>query len=153
MGLFLSTYLLKVDRKGRVSVPATFRNALSSQPDPAAIFVFPSFRFAALEGGGSDRIEEMSRRLEALDQFSDEHENLSLLFADTHRLPFDGEGRVILPDNLKEFAHIGDEAAFVGRGASFQIWDPRRFDEHRSATRDRSQRQGTTLPPEGARRP
>jgi len=150
---FLSTYVNKVDRKGRVSVPATFRSALATHHNPNVIIVFPSFKFPALDGSGSDRMMEMQNRLEALDQFSEDYENLTMLFADAHRLAIDGEGRVVLSDGLKEHAQIADEAAFVGLGAMFQIWEPARFAEHRAAIRERSRRQNTTLPGDGGRRP
>ncbi len=153
--LFFSTYVNKVDRKGRVSVPATFRSTLATHRYPNQIIVFPSFRLPALECSGSDRMEEMQERIESLEQFSEEQENLSQLFADAHPLQIDGEGRVILPERLKEHAHIASDVAFVGLGAMFQLWDPRRYEEHSAAVRERSRRQGTTLPPRGgmARRP
>jgi MraZ protein len=144
--LFLSTYTNKVDRKGRVSVPATFRSCLASHRHPNLIILFPSFKVAALDGTGSDRMEEMKNRLDTLDQFSDEYDDLSLLFADAHQLAMDGEGRIILPEGLKEHAQIGDECAFVGLGAMFQIWEPSRFAAHRAEARERSRRQGATLP-------
>jgi MraZ protein len=146
VALFLSTHVNKVDRKGRVSVPATFRAALAGQRFPG-IIVFPSFRAAALDGSGEDRIEEMMARLDRLEQFSDEYENLSSLFAEAQRLPFDPEGRVILPPDLAEYAGITETAAFVGLGPSFQIWEPQRFAEHRAAMRERARRQQTRLPP------
>jgi MraZ protein len=153
--LFLSTYVNKVDRKGRVSVPATFRSTLSLHRQPNLVIAFPSVRLSALECTGSDRMAEMQERIETLEQFSDEYENLSLLFADAHPLAMDGEGRVILPEQLKEHAHITGDVAFVGLGAMFQLWDPAGYQEHSAAVRERSRRQGTTLPPRGgsARRP
>ena len=153
--LFLSTYVNKVDRKGRVSVPATFRSTLATHREPSLLVLFPSFRVPALDGSGSNYVEEMNDRLETLDQFSDEHENLSQLFAEAHPLTMDGEGRIVLPEPLKEHAQITSDVAFVGLGAMFQIWEPGRYAEHRATVRDRSRRQGTTLPPRSgpARRP
>lgn len=55
----------------------------------------------------------------------------SPLFYDLQQLPFDGEGRVIVPPSLREFAGITGQATFVGVGKLFQIWDPQRLDEHR----------------------
>ncbi len=155
MELFLSTYLNKVDRKGRVSVPATFRSTLATHRHPNVVILFPSFKVAALDGTGSDRMEEMKNRLDALDQFSDEYDDLSLLFADSHQLAIDGEGRIILPETLKEHAHISSDVAFVGLGAMFQVWEPSRYAEHRATARERTRRQGTTLPAIGgaSRRP
>jgi MraZ protein len=153
--LFLSTYVNKVDRKGRVSVPATFRSTLATNREPNLVVLLPSNRSPALDGTGSDYVEEMKDRLEAFDQFSDEHENISLLFADAHPLTMDGEGRIVLPEPLKEHAQITSDVAFVGLGAMFQLWEPGRYSEHRAAVRERSRRQGTTLPARGgaARRP
>jgi MraZ protein len=152
--LFLSTYTNKVDRKGRVSVPATFRSCLATHRHPNLLILFPSFKVDALDGTGSDRMVEMQERLETLDQFSDEYDDLALMFADAHQLAMDGEGRIILPEALKEHAQIGDEATFVGLGAMFQVWEPERFAEHRAAARERSRRQGATLPSaSGGRRP
>jgi MraZ protein len=89
----------------------------------------------------------MHERLETLEEFSEEHENLSQLFADAHPLVIDAEGRVVLPEKFKQHAGIEGEIAFVGRGATFQMWDPTRYDEHSAMVRDRQRRQGTTLPP------
>jgi MraZ protein len=147
--LFLSTYVNKVDRKGRVSVPATFRSTLATNREPNVVILFPSNRTPALDGTGSDYIEEMKDRVETVDQFSEEHENLSQMFADAHPLTMDGEGRIVLPEPLKEYANITTDVAFVGLGAMFQLWEPGRYSEHRAAVRERTRRQGTTLPPRG----
>jgi MraZ protein len=153
--LFLSTYVNKVDRKGRVSVPATFRSTLATHREPNLLVAFPSVKLPAVECSGSDRMMEIHERIESLEPFSDEYENLCLLFAEAQPLTIDGEGRVILPESLKEHANISNEVAFVGLGAMFQLWNPARFREHSAAVRDRARRQGTTLPPRGGsvRRP
>ena len=147
--LFLSTYTNKVDRKGRVSVPATFRSTLASNRRTNLVIAFPSPRFDAIECTGSDRMEEIQDRLETIEQFSDEHDNLSQLFADAHELIIDGDGRVVLPEKLKAYAALNEDVAFVGRGATFQMWNPARYDEHSAAVRERTRRQGATLPARG----
>ncbi len=146
MALFLSTFVNKVDKKGRVSVPAPVRTALASQ-SYAGIVCFRSFKLPAVEGSGIDRIEEMSARIDALDEFSEDREALSSIFADAQQLPFDGEGRIILAPLLCEHAGITENAAFVGLGRTFQIWEPQRFERHQAELRERARRQGTTLPP------
>jgi transcriptional regulator MraZ len=144
--MFLSTYVNKVDRKGRVSVPATFRAFLASQRF-AGIVAIPSFKYPALDASGIDRIEEMSERIDRLAQYSEEQEVLSSLFARAQELPFDTEGRIVLPPRLAEHAGITDSAAFVGLGSTFQIWEPRRFEEHHRAQLERARSRGATLPP------
>jgi MraZ protein len=132
-----------------------FLSTLATHREPSLLVLFPSFRVPALDGSGSNYVEEMNDRLETLDQFSDEHENISLLFAEAHPLTMDGEGRIVLPEPLKEHANITTDVAFVGLGAMFQMWEPRLYAEHRSAVRERSRQQRTTLPARGAtaRRP
>jgi MraZ protein len=149
LALFFSTVVNKVDRKGRVSVPAPFRAALEGLSFPGVI-VYRSFRLPALEGSGIDRMEEMSDRIDALDEFSEDREALASIFADAQQLAFDGEGRIVLPQLLCEHACITESAAFVGLGRTFQIWEPQRFEKHQQELRERARRQGTTLP---SRRP
>lgn len=146
MALFLSTFVNKVDRKGRVSVPASFRAALAGQSF-LGIVAFRSFKLPCVEGSGIDRMEALSGRVDAMGQFSESSDNASVVFSDAQQLPFDGEGRIMLPEVLAEHAGITEHAAFVGQGRGFQIWEPERFKAHQSELRDRARRQGVTLPP------
>ena len=104
VAMFLSTYVNKVDRKGRVSVPATFRASLAAQRFPRHQAVFPSYKYPALDGNGiHDRILETDRlaRYRNRGTFRRAARNLAaLMFASLQRLPFDTEGRVILPPDL-----------------------------------------------------
>jgi MraZ protein len=152
LALFLSTFVNKVDKKGRVSVPAPFRTALAGQTF-SGIIAFRSFKLPAIEGSGIDRMEEMSARIDALDEFSEDRDALSSIFADAQQLAFDGEGRIILPEALCAHAGITENAAFVGLGRTFQIWEPQRFEQHRDELRERARRQGTTLPTRHPDRP
>lgn len=151
MALFLSTFYNKLDQKGRVSVPATFRAELQKQTtgdksDANCIIVFRSFREPMLEACGIDRMHEMVEQLEEMEQFSDEYDELSTIFAEATRVPFDAEGRVVLPKDLVEFAQITDVAAFVGRGSMFQIWQPAAYQAHVEAKRAQAAARGRTLP-------
>ncbi len=153
MALFLSTFINKVDRKGRVSVPAPFRAALAGQGF-AGIVAFASFRdsYKAIEACAMDRMERLSASLDRLNPFSDEHDDFaSVLFGDAVQLPFDGQGRIILPERLRQHAGVSDQAAFVGRGATFQLWQPdalRDFQEQ-ARQRARAARADLQLEPSG----
>ena len=105
--LFLSTYANKVDRKGRVSVPATFRSALATHREPNLVVALPSLQTAGSRRHRRQPVEEMNERLDTLEQFSDEHENLTQSFADSHPMTIDPEGRIVLPEQLTEHAGIG----------------------------------------------
>lgn len=144
MAVFLSTFANKVDKKGRVSVPATFRAALE-QERSAGVILYPSFKHPCIEGCGDERIEQIAESIDALDHFSEEAENLQTILADSVRLMVDGDGRVMLPKDLIEFAGLGETAMFVGLGKSFQLWEPASYEAHRAEARERARRSGATL--------
>jgi MraZ protein len=139
MALFVSTFTNKVDRKGRVSVPAPFRAALAAQM-PQGIVVYPSFTTACIEGSGSDFLEKIAEKNEkTFDPFSSEQDDLnSLIFPLSHQLAWDPEGRVILPEELLAHANITEQAAFVGKGHNFQIWEPAALKLHTDEARIRT---------------
>ena len=136
MAVFLSTYENKIDKKGRVSVPASFRAILSRQ-EFQGVVIFPSHKYPALEACGMDRMETLSASVDALDVFSDEQDQLgTAIFADAHPVTFDADGRVNLPQNLAEHAGITDKALFVGAGPIFRIWEPTAYAEHKKAAQE-----------------
>ena len=139
MALFVSTFTNKVDRKGRVSVPASFRAALSTQVFQG-IVVYPSFIGAAIEGCGMDFLEDVAAASSTtFDLFSAEQDDLNtLIFSSSHQLAWDPEGRVVLPEEILAHAGIGELAAFVGKGRSFQIWEPEALKAHTAEARARA---------------
>jgi MraZ protein len=150
MALFLSTYLNKVDKKGRVSVPAQFRSALASE-NFQGVVVFRSNHHAALEGFSWSFMEEIGQRLDHFDLFSDSQDDLATaVFGDSVQLPFDGDGRIVLPKELMDFAQIEGSANFVGLGKKFQIWNPKTFKKRREDARTQVKVQGLTIPKGGA---
>ncbi|NQW12046.1 MAG: division/cell wall cluster transcriptional repressor MraZ [Alphaproteobacteria bacterium] len=160
MAVFLSAFANKVDKKGRVSVPATFRAALDKERS-SGVILYPSFKLPCLEGCGDERIEQIVESIDALDAFSEQAENLQTILADSVRLSVDGDGRIMLPEPLAQFAAITDTAMFVGLGRGFQLWEPAAFEDHRRSARDRARESGATLHlvkkdytggPEGGRR-
>lgn len=139
MALFVSTFINKIDRKGRVSVPASFRAALSQQSFQG-FAAFPSFTAQAIEGYPSSFLENLAAASsESYDVFSTELDDINtLIFASAHQISFDPEGRIILPEELIAHANITDQAAFVGRGRTFQIWEPSALKARHSEARARA---------------
>lgn len=145
MALFLSTFINKIDKKGRVSVPASFRATLADQAYPG-IIIFRSYKHPALDGMGIDRMQKLSDSVDTMDLFSDAQDDLNTsIFADSHMLAFDGDGRVMLPQALIDHANLSDAAAFVGRGATFQIWNPETFETMQAQARARVREGQVTL--------
>ncbi len=145
MALFLSTFVNKIDKKGRISVPAPFRAALSNESFQG-IVAFRSYKHQAIEACSMDRMQRLCSSVDSMDFFSDAQDDLaSTIFADSLQLPLDGDGRIILPQSLLDHAGITENAAFVGRGATFQIWMPEAFQKFQDQARSRVAEQQTTL--------
>ena len=151
MALFIDTFVNKIDRKGRVSVPAAFRTSLGAEGFPGLV-AFPSYRRPAVHCASLAWMEQQVANLQKEDLFPDAEDDLSsTLFADAKQLPFDGEGRVVLPPALAAHAGIGESAAFVGRGPYFEIWEPAALEAHKALARQRALENRRTVPqrPEG----
>jgi MraZ protein len=144
---FVSTVVNKLDAKGRVSVPAPFRQILAAQ-NTAGVYCFTSFVSPALEAFGEALISEFTQRLYALDPFfSEDHDSQAqAILAASRLLSFDDEGRVRLPDDFIAHAGITERVTFVGMGRKFQIWDPENFApiERERIERARAQRLGSS---------
>lgn len=130
MALFLSTFTNKIDSKGRVSVPAQFRASLVNK-DFSGIVVYESFVNECIEGCDLERIKKISDSIDNLDPFSEERDAFATtVLGGSVQLSMDGEGRVVLPESLIKKAKIKDSAVFVGKGSTFEIWHPTKFEEY-----------------------
>ena len=127
MGLFLSSYENRLDTKGRVSVPAAFRSSLTNENFPGVV-LYRSFTHNCIEGLSMSRMEKMANATDKMGVFDNDLDDLTaMLFADARPLMFDVTGRIVIPEELLKHANITDTALFVGRGNSFQIWNPDDF--------------------------
>ena len=127
MSLFLSSYENRLDSKGRISVPASFRASVANEKF-AGVVLFRSFTNNCIEGFSMSRMERMASATDQIGVFDSETDDLSaMLFADARPLTFDVTGRIVIPSDLLAHANITDRAIFVGRGNSFQIWNPDAF--------------------------
>lgn len=128
MDQFVSTYRNKIDAKGRVSVPAPFRTVLAKD-GLQGIYCYPSLDDDALDAGGQKLVDTIGTLLEQIAPYSDERDHLAMaLFGASEILGVDQDGRINIPERLREHAGITTHVVFVGLGDKFQIWEPGRFD-------------------------
>ncbi|MFL2679624.1 MAG: division/cell wall cluster transcriptional repressor MraZ [Alphaproteobacteria bacterium] len=128
MTLFLSTTVNKMDSKCRVSVPSTFRNSLKKQSF-SGIIAFPSYNDKSIDACGIERMENISNSLDSENYSRDEFDLISLYFGEAEQLPFDKDGRIILPKKLITHAGITVNVMFVGLGPTFQMWNPTSYED------------------------
>lgn len=146
---FLSTFVNRIDAKGRVSVPAKFREILEAQGS-RVVFVRMSAVEPMLEAGGGEWMNTYTDMVEQHDPTSELHDDYAMTYlGDVIDLTMDAEGRIVLPDSYLRHASLEDAAAFIGMGGHFRIWEPKALDvrlmkarrstaEHRGQLRARS---------------
>ena len=143
--MFLSSYENKIDKKGRVSVPATFRSHLNSLGYNGFIS-YPSFNHPALEACSQDRIEKLSNTIDSLNPFEEKRDFFATsVLSESENLQFDTEGRVSLSKKLLDHAKINSNVLFIGLGKTFQIWEPRNFVKFKSYARKKAYQNRSNL--------
>ena len=136
--MFLSSFENKIDKKGRVSVPATFRSHLNSMGYNGFIS-YPSFNHNALEACSQDRIEKLSSAIDSLNPFEEKKDFFATsILAESVNLQFDSEGRILLSSKLLKHAKIRTSMLFVGQGKTFQIWEPTLFEKSKVNAKKKS---------------
>ena len=136
--MFLSTYENKLDKKGRVSVPASFRSYLSSLGYNGLI-CYPSFNNQSIEACSQDRIEKLSNTIDSLNPFEEKRDFFATsILSESINLQFDSEGRISLSSKLLKHAKIKNNMLFVGQGKTFQIWEPSIFEKFKAQARKKS---------------
>ena len=136
--MFLSTYENKLDKKGRVSVPSSFRSYLSNL-GYNGIICYPSFNHQSIEAWPQERIEKISSAIDTLNPFEDKRDFFATsVLSESINLQFDGEGRILLTSKLLKHAKIKNSMIFVGQGKTFQIWEPSLFEKFKVNARKKA---------------
>jgi MraZ protein len=133
--LFISQYINKIDKKGRISVPAPFRLILTKQGGDS-IYACQSFTAKCVEAFGQTRIDAISESIEKLEMFSEEKDAFATtLISSLVELAIDTEGRIKLPEELISYGNFGESVMFVGKGKTFELWQPDNFKTHLEKSR------------------
>ena len=136
--MFLSTYENKLDKKGRVSVPASYRSYLSNLGYNGVI-CYPSFNNQSIEVWPQDRIEKISSSIDSLNPFEEKRDFFATsILSESINLQFDNEGRVQIITKLLKHAKIKNSMLFVGQGKTFQIWEPTIFEKFKLTARKKA---------------
>ncbi|MCF3945547.1 division/cell wall cluster transcriptional repressor MraZ [Acidiphilium sp. AL] len=147
MSQFLGTHQNRLDAKGRVSVPATFRAMLRKDGEATGLILRPSHKHACIEAWPAPVFETLAEQLQGLDLFSEAHDDMAAaIYADAYPLDADKEGRILLPEPLVAHAGLADSVVFMGLGRIFQIWEPQAATRRREEARERARARGLTLP-------
>jgi MraZ protein len=135
---FVSHFTNRLDAKGRVSIPASFRSVLTKDGYEGLFVHRVLEQEPAFDCGGHALMREIDGLLELYPPYSQERDVFSTALLGTSEiLKVDSEGRVFLTETIKSHACIASEVTFVGLGHKFRIWEPERFRAHLDEARNR----------------
>lgn len=124
--MFLGEYLHTIDEKGRITIPAKFRAFLdtgmvATRGLDRCIVVYPTDAWKALV----DKIMGLPSTPRPMREYA------RLIFSAAADLRVDRQGRILIPSVLYNYAEIDSEAIIIGMQDRFEIWQPKRWQEHR----------------------
>ncbi|NRB36236.1 MAG: division/cell wall cluster transcriptional repressor MraZ [Rhodobacteraceae bacterium] len=134
----------KVDSKGRVSIPASFRRVLEAEDPswqtgsaPELVIVYGDARRDYLECYTINAIEEVDAKIDKLPRGSMRRKMLQRMYhGQSFPTSVDETGRLVLPAKLRSKIGLESEAFFFATGDTFQIWHPATYDAQEMSAAD-----------------
>ena len=123
--MFRGSFAHSIDPKGRISVPAKFRDLIcASHDDRVVITNFRSESTPCLDVNAYADWLRLEERMSQRPQFSPKVQHFTHYYiSNAQECQVDKQGRMLLPPLLRAYAQLGDLAMFTGVGPKFQIWD------------------------------
>lgn len=128
---FLGEYTHSIDEKGRLTIPARFREALGTgsvitRGFDKNLMIYTAEAFA--------QVVAKARALSPT--VSDNRDLLRMLFSNACEIEFDKIGRIVIPPYLRQYAGLGGEVAVVGTGLNIEVWSREAWDGQLAAMND-----------------
>lgn len=124
--MFRGINALNLDNKGRMALPARYREQLQNQcsglivtidPNSPCLLLYPPLEW-----------EKIEQKIEALPSLNPASRRIQrLLIGHATDVEIDGNGRILLPTLLREYAGIEKHVMLVGQGKKFELWDEKRW--------------------------
>jgi MraZ protein len=126
--MFMGEYQHNLDIKGRIFLPAKFRDSLgelfvATKGLDKCLFIYPRDEWAILE----DKLKKLPIGKPEARAF------VRFFFAGAAELEYDKQGRVLLPNNLREYAGLDKDVVVLGVSNRIEIWDKQTWDDYNNA--------------------
>ncbi len=129
--LFRGLHSINLDAKGRMAMPARFRGIIEEycqgqlvvtiDQDGESLVIYPLNEFEAIE-----------RKVASLSSFHPESRRLKNIFiGHATEVNLDGSGRILIPQNLRQFVGLDKKVALVGQGNKLAVWNDEVWNETR----------------------
>lgn len=128
--MFRGVTTLNLDAKGRMAIPTRYRDRLRDCCAAQLVLTVDKDRCLLLYP--EPEWTEIERKLEALPSFNKAARTLQRLYiGHAHEVEMDGQGRILLPPELRKFASLERRVALVGQGKKFELWDEETWNSKR----------------------
>tara|TARA_Y100001960_G_scaffold330622_1_gene425157 strand:+ start:3318 stop:3779 length:462 start_codon:yes stop_codon:yes gene_type:complete len=129
MTTFLSSFENSIDKKSRVSVPASFRAELANC-SRQTIVIYKAVNENFLFAWSYDDFLEFAQKIKKLPALSKQRQRLSrTILAAAKPVQIDADGRIVLPEQLATSLNLEGKVMFAGQGEYFTIWNPTEFNK------------------------
>ena len=132
---FVGKFLNRIDKKGRVSVPALWRPKLLGA-EFSGIVAQLSNEYNSIDGYSQKYLDRYQEWLDQQDPLLEGNGYEATLIFGSSMLPFDKEGRVLIPELIRNKTNLNNEALFVGMGRKFRVWEPSSFESYENEARE-----------------
>lgn len=123
---------INLDAKGRMAIPTKYRDALQEISNSAVVLTIDTEEQCLLLYPLTEW-EEIERKLAGLPSFNQAARRIQrLLMGHATDVEMDGQGRILLPPPLRDYAGITKRAVLVGQGKKFELWDETHWEKRRS---------------------
>ncbi|MGM0410674.1 MAG: division/cell wall cluster transcriptional repressor MraZ [Bacillota bacterium] len=129
--MFMGEYKHNMDKKGRVIIPASFRNDLDSKFVMTrgldnCLFVYPRKEWKVLE----DKLTSLPITNKSSRTF------VRFFFSGATECDFDKQGRISIPSNLREYASLEKEIVIIGLANRIELWASENWDGYLAEAED-----------------
>ena len=128
--MFRGATSITLDSKGRIAIPTKYRERLIERAEGQIVATVDFDHCLLLYP--LPAWEELERKLMRLPSLNRQVRRLQrLMVGYASELEMDGQGRVLLPKELREFAMLDRHAMLIGQGSKFELWDQERWNQRR----------------------
>jgi MraZ protein len=147
--VFRGINAINIDAKGRIAMPTRYRERLELDSKSTVIVTIDTEERCLLMYPMPEW-EEIERKIASLPSFQPAARRIQrLLIGHATDVEMDGQGRLLLPQLLRDYAGLDKRAVLVGQGKKFELWDGEHWDLRRGLwLQEESKSSGSDLPEE-----
>lgn len=121
--MFRGVSNLTIDDKGRMAVPSRYREDLLEESSPHLVITIDT-ESACLLLYPYSQWEIIEKKIEALPSFNPAARRIQrLLIGHATETALDNNGRILLPQSLRDYANLTKNVVLIGQGKKFELWD------------------------------